>query len=418
MLNKLLSLISGGLPATTRVSDEDLLELLTRLKSPDPPRDLHQIRHGARSLVGTSLALLSNGEEVADAEFVRRAYQGVLGREPDEQGFRSYVGSLTSGTITRPEVVYSFLSSPEFQRLHARERVYVAPGCRRTGRLRAFAIDMTLRALYPDRVMPPLTMRNFVGGEPWDAYGEHFEVMGRHFVEKLTKDAGLGRDSRVLDVGSGCGRLAIPLTEVIGPSGCYVGLEAVISMVRWCQRKISPRFPQFSFIHGDIRNEAYNPKGKEKPQGYQFPLDDDQFDLVIATSLFTHLLPEATQNYIPECARVLEAGGRVFGTFFLVENGTRSSDGKLDFSHRLGSIALTANSACPESAVAYRTDWLLEVFRQSRLELLPPVRWGGWSGRQSAYSGQDVLILQKQQWIPVGKDPEDAGIPVSTNDVA
>ncbi len=45
------------------------------------------------------------------------------------------------------------------------------------------------------------------------------------------------------------------------------------------------------------------------------------FDLIIATSIFTHLQPGAAQNYIFQCARFLETGGRLFATFYLLENG-------------------------------------------------------------------------------------------------
>ena len=261
----------------------------------------------------------------------------------------------------------------------------------------AWSIDLVQRILYPHRLLPPLSMRKTVGEPLWDLHGRQFELTGRHFEAKLTKDAILRPESRVLDVGSGCGRIAIPLTEIIGPSGCYFGLEAVKVMVEWCQREITPRFPHFRFFHCDVRNKAYNPRGRDKPETYQFPFDADQFDLVIATSLFTHLPPAATRNYITQCARVLKAGARLFGTFFLVDNGTRSADGKLDFSHILDGVALTTNPSVPEEAVAYRSDWLLEAFRRSKLELLPPVRWGGWAGKEPGYSWQDVLVLQKQE---------------------
>ena len=251
--------------------------------------------------------------------------------------------------------------------------------------------------LYPGRLLPPLSMRCSVGENLWDVYGERFEITGRHFVEKLSRDAGLGPESRVLDLGCGCGRIAIPLTEVISPSGLYRGLEASEAMVNWCRRKITPRFPNFQFLHCDVRSSVYNPIGREKPEALRFPFDEGSFDLVLATSVFTHLVPDAALNYIRECGWVLRSGGILFATAFLMESGTRSTDGALCFDHPLDGIALSIDSVFPERAVAYPTDWLLDAGRQAGLELLPPVRWGAWSGRAQAYSGQDVLIFRKQR---------------------
>jgi len=38
----------------------------------------------------------------------------------------------------------------------------------------------------------------------------------------------------------------------------------------------------------------------------------------------------------------------------------------------------------------------LTNLRRTKLELAQPIRWGSWSGREPAYSGQDVLILEKK----------------------
>ena len=45
---------------------------------------------------------------------------------------------------------------------------------------------------------------------------------------------------------------------------------------------------------------------------------------------------------------------------------------------------------------AYAVDWVLGVAASHGIQLVPPVRWGGWTGRKPEYSFQDVLILEKQ----------------------
>jgi len=396
MLNKMLSRLAGSPLFAASFSSEQLIELFKQLGSADPQGDLIRIDPPKHSLLRICLQLLSKDERVSDEEFVHRAYRGLLGREPDEQGFREHVANLTSGSITRVEIIDSFLHSQEFHKLFGTTHG-VSDVPPHLSRRRAYVTDYLQRTLHAGRLLPPLSMRCSVGENLWDIYGEHFEITGRHFVEKLSRDAGLGPESRVLDLGCGCGRIAIPLTEVISPSGLYRGLEASEAMVNWCRRKITPRFPHFQFHHCDVRSNVYNPTGREKPEVLRFPFDEGSFDLVLATSVFTHLVPDAALNYIRECGRVLRGGGILFATAFLTESGTRSTDGALCFVHPLHGIALSIDSVFPERAVAYPTDWLLDAGRQAGLELLPPVRWGGWSGRARAYSGQDVLIFRKQR---------------------
>ena len=267
-------------------------------------------------------------------------------------------------------------------------------------RLAASAIDILQKAVYPRKLLPPFSMRRLVGHCQWDLgeiRGLRFEDLGRHFIQHLPEDAGLRPESRILDLGSGCGRVALPLTKFLHAPGYYYGLEVVKPLVQWCRKEITPRFPSFQFIHCDVFNSLYNSEGKGTPETYRFPLDANQFDLIIALSIFTHLLPVAAQNYIAECARVLSPGGRFFGTFYLVENGIRSADGLLNFIHPKQEVALSIDTVIPEHAVAYRSDWLIDTFQHSKMRFLPPVRWGSWTGRYSSHAGQDALLFEKQQ---------------------
>lgn len=91
--------------------------LLNRLDSPDPNGELDQIRKGNKLLPQRCLALLEKGKPLSDAVFVERAYQSILGREPDEQGFRDWMEALDSGRMSHVQVVTSFLSSTEFRGL-------------------------------------------------------------------------------------------------------------------------------------------------------------------------------------------------------------------------------------------------------------------------------------------------------------
>jgi SAM-dependent methyltransferase len=257
------------------------------------------------------------------------------------------------------------------------------------------AIDCLAPFINSGELMPPFSMRRFVGESRFDVRGRDFRATGAHFLEKLTADAGLTSSSRVLDLGSGCGRVAIPLTGVLG-EGFYRGLDVSKQLVRWCQRKITPRYPAFQFAHADVRTELYNPRGKAAADAYTLPFPEGHFDLVIATSVFTHLLPRAIEHYLRECSRVLAGGGHLFATFFLIESGTRSPDGGLNFEHEFEEGSRVVDPESPQKAIAVKTEWVLEMASRSGLEAKLPVCWGLWPGRQHGYSWQDVIIFSKR----------------------
>jgi SAM-dependent methyltransferase len=271
------------------------------------------------------------------------------------------------------------------------------PGDSLPRQLLSAALDVVTSVGYAGRLLPPFSMRRYVGEARWDLAGRDFLNTGQHIVEKLQLDAALRAENRVLDVGSGCGRIAIPLTRIIRSPGLYRGLELNKTLVRWCNREIGARYPEFAFIQADVQNPLYNPTTRIDSREYKFPFEAATFDLIVATSLFTHLLPEVALNYIAECARVLSVGGRIFATFFLVEEATSSTDGRLHYRHPVDSAAFCTDPSRPQRGVAYKPEWVVSAFKSVGLELLPPFRWGAWSGRATApYSGQDVVILQKR----------------------
>lgn len=54
------------------------------------------------------------GGNLTNQEFVRRLYLNILEREPDQAGSDFWTATLDSGEMTRPEVAFQFIESPEF----------------------------------------------------------------------------------------------------------------------------------------------------------------------------------------------------------------------------------------------------------------------------------------------------------------
>ncbi len=152
-----------------------------------------------------------------------------------------------------------------------------------------------------DELTPPKGI-NFAGA------GD-FKEIGGEFLQYFIELGELKPNGKVLDVGCGIGRMAVPLTNYLTDGGTYEGFDIVADGINWCRKEISPKYPNFHFQSADIYNKEYNPKGKYKASEYKFPYGDESFDFVFLTSVFTHTLPNDMENYFSEIARVLKRGG-------------------------------------------------------------------------------------------------------------
>jgi ubiquinone/menaquinone biosynthesis C-methylase UbiE len=241
-----------------------------------------------------------------------------------------------------------------------------------------------------DPLVPPRRL-DFVGDSDFRATGDEFL---RLFVDT----AGLKPDERVLDVGSGIGRMARPLARYLRPPGGYEGFDVVPDGVAWCQDRYAAAHPHFRFQLAEVHNGLYRPHAGVPASEYTFPYPDASFDFAFATSVFTHLLPDEADRYLSEMARVTRPGGRLLLTFFLLVAGGRDRGAQrgLTFEHDHGHFA-TNSEDVPEDAVAYAEDWVRERLSAHRLAPVEPILPGTWSGRADGVSFQDSVIA-----VPAG----------------
>jgi SAM-dependent methyltransferase len=252
--------------------------------------------------------------------------------------------------------------------------------------------DYTWLSVNGKNDLPPLHLRGRVGPL------RSFETAASEFMVYLKIICQLDPSERVLDIGCGCGALALPLLEYLDSKSSYRGLDIDKGAIDWCRRKISARCPNFTFQHIDVRNGVYNPNGRYESDNYSLPLDDGMVDVILVKSVFTHLLPLSVDNYLSQVARLLAPSGRCLATFFLLNDRTeelaRQKRAKLYFDFGEGSYRY-AYETTPESAVAYRESDVRQLLYNHRLTLREPIHYGSWSGFESGLSYQDIMVITK-----------------------
>ena len=271
-------------------------------------------------------------------------------------------------------------------------------------------LDVTTDSL--ERIMgrggpltPPLRIRLHVGPflDP-----ELYRLSAERNVEGLREFCGLRRDSRILDIGCGCGRVASALARYMSSTGSYDGFDVAKEAVEWCQRHISARFPNFRFRRIPVFSQRYSPQGSRGASEIAFPYDDNGFDLVFAASVFTHIPPDGLANYIAETRRVLRPGGVSLATFcLLTDSSLPSVEAGLSeprLRQKYGDFWVR-DLDDPASFIAYPERFVRDTYQNCGLTVVDPIRFGSWAAGSLEASevlepfgfSQDIVIAMKVQ---------------------
>jgi SAM-dependent methyltransferase len=152
--------------------------------------------------------------------------------------------------------------------------------------------------------------------------------------------------------------------------------------------ELAPLAPQFHFEHHDVFNAGFNPSASQTHAN--LPAGDESVDLVIAHSVFTHILERDALHYLHECSRILRPDGVLSSTWFLFDK--RDFPIMQEFQN-----ALYINIDDPSNAVIFDRDWFVTSCQQAGFALCqvtaPEVRGYHWSIRlrRSAHPGPFTL---------------------------
>jgi SAM-dependent methyltransferase len=224
-----------------------------------------------------------------------------------------------------------------------------------------------------------------------------FLNVGLEFFGYFKDLCGLKPNERVLDLGCGCCRMALPLLDYLTPPGSYDGLDIHKPDIAWATAHVTSGYPHFRFHHADVHNDLYNPNGPVRPEHYRLPFADNTFDFALLTSVFTHMLPAGMRRYMAELGRVLKVGGRLLNTFFLLNDEAagliRKGRSGWQFPFHLGPCAVQDQDH-PEVVVGFREPEVRRLYAACGLDITT-IKPGTWCGRDGGLSCLDLVIATK-----------------------
>jgi SAM-dependent methyltransferase len=191
--------------------------------------------------------------------------------------------------------------------------------------------------------------------------------------------------------------MAYMLAHYLNPTARYEGFDILGHLIEWAQGSITSRMPNFHFQKVDIYSKWYNPHGALKSSEFRFPYDDESFDFVFLTSVFTHMLADDVRHYLDEFHRVLRPGGHCLTTCFLLneesEELIRRGKSHHNLVHPLDEC-YTSNPEIPEDAIGYKEPLLLSWIAERGFTHVGK-HYGLWCGRNQFTSFQDILVYKK-----------------------
>jgi hypothetical protein len=104
--------------------------------------------------------------------------------------------------------------------------------------------------------------------EEWLRWAEEWSMVLKIYG-KITKN------SSVLEIGCGLGRIAFPLRHVL-LNRYYEGFEICCNKIDFLQENFQPAYPNFNFKWANIKNTHYNPNGDIEAVDYCFPYGNNE----------------------------------------------------------------------------------------------------------------------------------------------
>lgn len=245
-----------------------------------------------------------------------------------------------------------------------------------------------------EQSLPPLSFVNIIGS---DTYGHFKSAMCGTFSE-LMRRFKLTPASSILDIGSGCGRMAFPFSMLL-TEGKYYGVDVWKEGVTWCNDHFAGMSPNIRFLSVESNNNYYFDAFKEGVQNdYSLSsISDASIDFAFAISCFSHLVERDCRDYVREIYRVLKPAGCAYITGFVIDRYF------LDFVSRTGKHRAVKENA-PGCFYAYQgQDFFCGFTPRKWREMLGDMGLtivssdvGSWAEKPGALNYQDSFVVTKR----------------------
>lgn len=229
--------------------------------------------------------------------------------------------------------------------------------------------------------LPPIDLVRITSGcikqaltSPETLYRSFYEtgVAGARYIrEALARNGapleGLGS---ILDLGCGCGRIMRHWSDLAGPA--LHGCDYNPYLVEWCSE------------HLPFADFAVNPLEPD------LPFEDEQFGLVYAISVFTHLDAPLQAPWIAEVTRVVKPGGWILLTVNGAERAAKQLKPESQERFRAGELVVRrARSSGTNACAAFHPESYVRAVLGRGLETVEHVPGGAEDVRQ------DLVLLRK-----------------------
>lgn len=245
------------------------------------------------------------------------------------------------------------------------------------------------------KLIPDTEIRNWTG--PFDDK-EYYFNLGKEQSEKIIKWLSIKPAQTILDIGCGCGRIAIHFLDYLNKQGQYIGIDSNKSLLSYCVKNISAINNNFQFKLIDAYNGVYSQDGKIKCQDIIFPIEDESVDIVIMWSVFTHMYLTDIDSYLKEIHRVLKKSGLFISSFNLynkfIGNQIKMGKAYLDIKYRINEDSYSLDKDIPENGFAHNEEIVRELYWKNEF-LIREIKYGSWSTKELIGEFHDCIIAQK-----------------------
>jgi cyclopropane fatty-acyl-phospholipid synthase-like methyltransferase len=219
---------------------------------------------------------------------------------------------------------------------------------------------------------------------------------GADLLRQVREAVTIGKQANVLDIGSGYGRLPHALWRS-GHRGRYHGMDILAEHVAWCTQVITPATRgRYTFEHLDLVNDRYNPAGTQAATEVTITCPF-RADVILLTSVFTHMYADAIDHYLTQLSALLEPTGAVYATIFFMNDSQAVAQEKggapYPLRHDVGPWSRAWNKNDPLHVIAHDEAWFRDRADAAGLHVTS-TRYGFWCGRTEAEGFQDSIVMR------------------------